>query len=69
VTAEKGEAVMNTRISLVFSLVVNAWTLYLATYYGLWFLGATTVAGPMAFLAGLAAVMEPLLTLIVTGRI
>lgn len=60
---------LKTRISIVAGLVGNAWTLYLAVYYLLSFIGATTIAEPLAFLAGLAAIMEPILTYWATGTL
>jgi hypothetical protein len=60
---------LRTRISILAVLIVNAWTIYLAVYYLLFFIGATTLAGPLALLAGLAALLEPVLTYLATGRI
>ena len=58
-----------TRVSILTALIVNAWTMYAAVYYALFFMGATTVAGPLALLAGMAALLEPVLTYLATGRI
>lgn len=58
-----------TRVSILTALIVNAWTIYVAVYYALSFIGATTVAGPLALLAGLAALLEPVLTFLATGMI
>ena len=62
--------VFSIRLSILLGLIGNSWTLYFLVYYGFTFFGFSVyVSVPLAFLAALAALVEPILMYFATGSI